>query len=106
MGAAIGAAVAARRQRELLGAFESREATSEATALSLATLGLDRNHLFRSFERRGVIRAAADDRFWLDRQALGAWRAEVQVIGVRIVLGVFAVSVIITAIIIALAQRG
>ena len=70
MGAVAAAALAARKQRELMDRFTQAGATTPGGAKSLDELGIHPDgRLIRSFQDRGVIRDAGAGRYYFDVDA-------------------------------------
>ena len=68
------AAVILGKERRMVATFEGRGATSREQAMTLEQLGLSRGVILRRLRERAVIREAAHDHFYLDRESWAAVR--------------------------------
>jgi hypothetical protein len=58
----------------MVATFEARGATSREKALTLEQLGISRGVILRRLRERAVVREAAHDHFYLDRESWDAVR--------------------------------
>lgn len=68
------AAVILGRERRMVATFEARGATSREKALTLDQLKISRGVILRRLRERAVVREAAHDHFYLDRESWDAVR--------------------------------
>jgi hypothetical protein len=74
MGAAGIAAIIRRREQEVVDDFRAAGATSPATALSYAAIGLSDTFAVERLRNRAVIREAAPSTYYLDEEVWTAVR--------------------------------
>jgi len=96
---AAAAAVVIARENDIVAHFRGAEALSAATAKSATELGVDKSGAWIMLERRGIIRAAGEARYYLDEVAWAANRARrkraaVMLIVVALALGIMALGVL------------
>ena len=75
MGAAAAAAVMRMKEREVRDDFIRADATTPATAKSLAEIGLEESHAVKRLKKRAVIREASPGVFYFDEDVWQAVRS-------------------------------
>ena len=101
LGAAVGAAVMRRKEREVRGAFLTAGATSPVEPRSLTDIGLEENMTVRRLCRHAVIREPTPGLYYFDEevwQSLRAMRVRwiLLIAGMVVLLGVLVVYGIAT----------
>ncbi|HEY4319714.1 MAG TPA: hypothetical protein VGM77_00945 [Gemmatimonadales bacterium] len=74
MGTAAAVAMMMRKEQDIVRAFQRRDVTDAARAVTLESVDVHAGVALRRLQRQAVIRAVGDDRYYLDEPSLAANR--------------------------------